>query len=166
MSTSALEGRRARKSTETEAQSKSIRKAAQGAYWFVSLIGLRSQDPIDIFRKVEKGLAFTALEHFQRSSGISTADLADAVVITVRTLHRRREQGRLEPEESDRLLRISRVFGKALDLFEGQTQAARQWLFTPQGALGGKEPIVLAKTDVGAREVEALVDRLEHGVLT
>lgn len=166
MNTSPLEGRRARKSTESEAQSKGSRRAAEGAYWFVSLIGLRSQDPIDIFKHVQKGLTFTALERFQRSSGISTADLADAVVITVRTLHRRREQGRLEPEESDRLLRISRVFGKALDLFEGQTQAARQWLFTPQGALGGKQPIVLAKTDVGAREVEALVDRLEHGVLT
>src|SRR6266540_415103 len=144
MTTSALEGRRARKSTESETQSKSIRKTGGGAYGFVSLIGLRSQDPIDIFKHVEKGLAFTALERFQRSSGISTADLADAVVITVRTLHRRREQGRLEPEESDRLLRVSRVFSKALDLFEGQTQAARQWLFAPQGALGGKQPIVLA----------------------
>ena len=166
MATRTLEGRRPRKSTEGDVQPKPIRKDAEGAYWFVSLIGLRSQNPIDIFKRVEKGLAFTALERFQRSSGISTADLADAVVITVRTLHRRKEQGRLEPDESDRLLRVSRVFGKALDLFEGQTQAARQWLFTPQRALGGKQPIVLAKTDVGAREVEALVDRLEHGVLT
>jgi putative toxin-antitoxin system antitoxin component (TIGR02293 family) len=166
MDTSTLEGRRPRKSAESDSRSRSARKDAEGAYWFVSLIGLRSRDPIDIFKHVEKGLAFTALERFQRSSGISTADLADAVVITVRTLHRRREQGRLEPDESDRLLRVSRVFGKALDLFEGQTQAARRWLFTPQRALGGKEPIVLAKTDVGAREVEALVDRLEHGVLT
>jgi putative toxin-antitoxin system antitoxin component (TIGR02293 family) len=166
MTTPAPEGRRARKSDGAEARSKSLRKAPAGAYGFVSLIGLRSQDPIDIFKHVEKGLAFAALERFQRSSGISTDDLADAVVITVRTLHRRKERGRLEPEESDRLLRISRVFGKALDLFEGRTQAARQWLFTAQRALGGKQPIVLAKTDVGAREVEALVDRLEQGVLT
>ena len=61
---------------------------------------------------------------------------------------------------------MSRIFGRALELFEGDAEAARQWLATPQGALGGERPMVLAKTDLGAREVEALVERLEHGVLT
>ena len=133
---------------------------------YVSLIGLRLQDPIKLVKRVEKGLAFHALESFQRNTGLSTSDVAEVVVITLRTLHRRKEQGRLEPNESDRLLRASRVFGKALELFEGDREAARQWLSAEQPALGGERPMALAKTDVGAREVEALVDRLEHGVLT
>ena len=166
MESSTLEGRRSRKATQIEPPAGSLRRSSEGTYWFVYLIGLRSQNPIDIFKQVERGLAFTALERFQRTSGISTADLAEAVVITLRTLHRRKEQGRLEPPESDRLLRVSRIFGKALELFEGNTEGARQWLFSPQRALGGKRPMALARTDVGAREVEALVDRLEHGVLT
>ena len=111
-------------------------------------------------------LAFQALERFQKNTGLSTSDLADVVVIKMRTLQRRKEQGRLEPEESDRLMRVSRIFGKALELFEGNSEAARQWLFTRQRALGGERPMVLARTDLGAREVEALIDRLEHGVLT
>ncbi len=115
---------------------------------------------------MEKGLAFQALERFQKNTGLSTIDLAQVVAIKMRTLHRRKERGRLEPDESDRLLRVSRVFGKALELFEGDADAARQWLSTPVSALGGKRPMVLAKTDLGAREVEALIDRLEHGVLT
>lgn len=140
--------------------------AVAGAYAFASLVGIRSQDPLEILKRVEKGLAFTALERFQTNTGLSTGELADAGVIALRTLHRRKEQGRLAPEESDRLMRLSRVFGKALALFEGDMDAARQWLAAPQAALGRQRPMSLTRTDVGAREVEALVDRLEHGVLS
>ena len=67
-------------------------------------------------------------------------------MITLRTLHRRKEQGRLEPEESDRLLRLSRVFGRALELFEGDAPAAREWLARPhKTALGGERPMNLAE---------------------
>ena len=135
-------------------------------YAFVALVGLRAKDPIGIFKALQKGLSFAALETFQRRSGLSTTELAEAVVIPARTLARRKEQGRLEPEESDRLLRVARVFAKALDLFDGAAEPARAWLSTAQRALGGVAPLVLARTDLGAREVEALADRLEHGVLT
>lgn len=135
-------------------------------YAFVALVGLRAEDPIAIFKAMQKGLRFSALETFQNRSGLSTAELADAVGIPARTLARRKEQGRLEPEESDRLLRVARVFAKALDLFEGDAAGARAWLSGPQRALGGERPLVLARTDLGAREVEALAERLEHGVLT
>jgi putative toxin-antitoxin system antitoxin component (TIGR02293 family) len=143
-----------------------IAEETVGEYAFVTLVGLRAEGPIGIFKAVQKGLRFSALETFQQRSGLSTSDLGDAVVITARTLARRKEQGRLEPEESDRLLRVARVFAKALDLFEGDADQARAWLSGRQRALGGVPPLVLARTDLGAREVEALADRLEHGVLT
>jgi len=152
-------------SEEVDAYRESIRTGQTGSYGYVTLIGLRLQDPIKIVKRVEKGLSFNAFERFQKNTGLSTLELTDVVVITARTLHRRKERGRLDPEESDRLLRASRIFGKALELFEGDTEAARLWLKTPQAALGGERPMTLAKTDMGAREVEALADRLEHGVL-
>ena len=69
-------------------------------------------------------------------------------------------------DESDRLLRVSRVFAMALELFEGDAAAARRWFYTPAKALGGEKPITFARTELGTREVEALIDRLEQGVLT
>ena len=54
----------------------------------------------------------------------------------------------------------------ALELFEGDAAAARRWFYTPAKASGGERPITLARTDLGTREVEALIDRLEQGVLT
>ena len=154
------------RSPDIEAFRMMIKSGRVGSYGYLSLLGLRPRDPIQVSKRVERGLAFQALERFQKNTGLSTSDLADVVVIKMRTLQRRKEQGRLEPEESDRLMRVSRIFGKALELFEGNSEAARQWLFTRQRALGGERPMVLARTDLGAREVEALIDRLEHGVLT
>ena len=113
---------------------------------------------------MRKGFAFSTFERFRRNTSLSQQDLSDLTQIPARTLNRRREAGKLEPEESDRLLRASRIFGRALELFEGDREAAKHWLSTPQVALGGLVPLELAKTDVGAQEVEALVGRVEHGI--
>lgn len=137
-----------------------------GSHLYVSLLGLRDSDPIEILKTVKRGLKYQALERFQKNTRFTTAELADLVAIKMRTLHRRKEEGRLEPDESDRLVRLSRVFAKALELFEGDAEAARRWFHAPAKALGGEQPIALAGTDLGSREVEALIDRLEHGVLT
>ena len=59
---------------------------------------------------------------------------------------------------------MARVVGLALQLFEGELAEARRWLLSPQPALGGEASVQLAKTEVGAREVEHLVGRLEQGI--
>ncbi len=135
-------------------------------YLYVSLLGLKVFDPMNIVKKATQGLKFQALERFQENTLFSTREVADLVSIPPRTLHRRKAAGRLEPDESDRLLRVTRVFAKALELFEGDAQAARNWFHTPARAIGNERPIRLARTDLGSREVEALIERLEHGVLT
>ena len=84
--------------------------------------------------------------------------------IRERTLARRKESGRLEPSESDRVARISRVFARAIDLFDGSVDGARAWLTQPAGALGDRSPLEFARTDAGAIEVEHLIGRLEHGI--
>ena len=69
---------------------------------------------------------------------------------------------RRPPDESDRLLRASRVLGRTIELFEGDREAAKRWLTRPQRALGGATPFDLARTEVGALAVERLVDHLEQ----
>ena len=81
-------------------------------------------------------------------------------------LTRRKQEGRFLPDESDRLLRATRIYAKSLDLFEGDRNAAIEWLTNLQPALGGAIPFDIARTEIGAREVEALIDRLEHGAFS
>lgn len=132
----------------------------------LTLLGLPQLDTAKLLLRVEQGFSFSILVRFQRNVALPMKEIAEWVRITQTTLNRRREAGRLRPDESDRVLRASRIFGKALELFEGDMDAARRWLGNPHPALGGAVPISVAKTDLGAREVENLIGRLEHGVFT
>lgn len=133
-------------------------------YSYTHLLGFQSSGVEDLIQRVERGFSYKALESIQRIVGLATAEFAPLVQMTPRTLARRKEVGRLETHESDRLLRISRILGQSIGLFEGEVEAARNWLKSPILAFGEKSPIELCATEVGAREVEILIGRLEHGV--
>ena len=131
---------------------------------YVALLGMNTFTLPALLREVERGLPYRTYERFSRSLAASTDDVLRLVGIPRRTLVRRRIEGRFSPDESDRLLRAARVYGRAIALFEGDREAALEWLNEPQPALGGAVPMDLARSDVGAREVEALTSRIEHGV--
>ena len=85
-------------------------------------------------------------------------------VIPTRTLERRRANNEdLKTEEIDGLLRLLRVRAHALRVFE-DISLADEWLRSANPALRDERPMDMARTDVGAREVEGVLGRLEHGV--
>jgi putative toxin-antitoxin system antitoxin component (TIGR02293 family) len=141
-----------------------VRDGRREGHFYAALFGLRKYDPVYLIAQIQRGLAFSAFERFQRNTELPFHVLAQLVEIPERTLARRREAGRLEPDESDRLVRACRVFARALELFEGDASGARGWLTTPVLALGGRSPFDFARTDVGAIEVDNLIGRLEHGI--
>lgn len=137
-----------------------------GQHEYLSLLGLRSFDTAALMKRLEEGVSFAAFERLKRSLSVSSRELADVAQITQRTLARRKRAGRLDPDESDRLVRVSRVFARAIELFEGDVEGARSWLMSPVLALGGAVPFGMLKTEVGALEVERLIGRIEHGVIS
>jgi putative toxin-antitoxin system antitoxin component (TIGR02293 family) len=141
-------------------------EGALGAHSYVVLLGLDTFDALALLHTVKKGLLYKTIERFQRNTLLPFERITALLDIPRRTLTRRKREGRLLPDESDRLLRASRLFGKTLELFGGDRVAAAEWLTSAQPALGGASPIDLAHTDIGAREVERLVGRLEHGVFS
>lgn len=131
---------------------------------YAELVGLQPRTFSEVREAVEGGFAFATLEHFRRATNLTLREIAELIGVPERTLLRRRESGRLGRQESDRLLRAARVVGRAIDLFEGDEEAARAWLWVPQAALGGVTPLAAAATEIGAREVENLIGRIEHGI--
>ena len=116
-----------------------------------------------MIQKVKKGLPVKSFEKLGKKLGVSDNLLAQIVNIPRRTLTRRKQQGRLNAEESEKVLRIARLYDKALDVFEDE-KSAEKWLKEPARGLGGDIPLEYAKTELGAREVERLLSRIEHGV--
>ena len=141
-----------------------LREGGPGPNAHVILLGLTVFDTPDLLKAINKGFTYHTFQRFQRNIALPLESVMTLVNIPRRTLTRRKHEGRFAPEESDRLVRASRVYGKALELFEGNVRAASNWLLAPQRGLGGAVPLALAQTDIGSREVERLIGRLEHGV--
>jgi putative toxin-antitoxin system antitoxin component (TIGR02293 family) len=62
--------------------------------------------------------------------------------------------------------RAADIYDACLELFDGDRDAAWEWLNSPAFGLGYARPIDYAKTEAGAMEVRNLIGRLEHGVLS
>jgi len=96
---------------------------------------------------------------------ITEKNLAETVNITLRTLARRKNEGYFQSDESERLLRLGLLFDRAMIVI-GDRETAKQWFKSPKKALGGKSPLEYADSEIGAREVEDILGRIEHGIFS
>jgi putative toxin-antitoxin system antitoxin component (TIGR02293 family) len=127
---------------------------AGSAHDYVALLGLTTFDLPGLLRLVEGGLPTQAFDAFVASTDLGEARAAELVDISARVLATRRREGRLSCDESDRLVRAARLFADTLALFKGDRTTAAAWLQSGQPTLGGATPLHLARTELGAREVE------------
>ena len=123
----------------------------------------KAKHPTELIRKIQKGLRFSELETLQNSIGMPFEQLAAKLCISRSTLQRRKAAGRLSPDESDKVLRFARLLEHATDVF-GDVDKGRAWLKHPQYGLGGAVPLDYAETEIGAREVDNLLGRIDYGV--
>lgn len=89
-----------------------------------------------------------------------------ALVVPKRTLARRLSVGEpLTIEETDKAVRLARVDRLATHVF-GDVAKAHRWLRKPKKALSGEMPLAYLATEAGARIVEDMLHRIDHGILS
>ncbi len=114
--------------------------------------------------RIMTGIPARAALMFKDNLGLTNDQLAALLGLSVRSVNRLAAPGALlPPVAGDRLYRCARLFALAESVFEDM-EAAVAWLKTPQRALDDTVPLDLAATDIGAREVETLLGRIEHSV--
>jgi putative toxin-antitoxin system antitoxin component (TIGR02293 family) len=118
-----------------------------------------------MIEKVRDGLPLSEFHALREMLGLSEERLAGLLGLSRATLHRRKVGGTLDRAASDRLVRYARLLSRAEAVFEN-ADSARRWLSAPALAFHGECPLDFADTEVGAREVEALLGRIEHGVFS
>ncbi|MEI8294252.1 MAG: antitoxin Xre/MbcA/ParS toxin-binding domain-containing protein [bacterium] len=116
-----------------------------------------------IVEQLRHGFLYDEFEVLRDWLDVTDEQLAVLLDISRATLHRRKKTGHFDKNESDRIARLARVFGKAYELF-GSEEAAREWLKAPAHAMNGETPIAFCDTEVGARMVEDLIGQIDHGV--
>jgi putative toxin-antitoxin system antitoxin component (TIGR02293 family) len=126
-------------------------------------LGRRNLD--DLISMLKQGLSTDLFSKVATCLRVSERQLADTVDITISTLTRRKRTGRLTAAESERLYRLIRVYNRAVNVL-GSEESAQTWIITPIHALGWKSPFEYVDTEIGAREVENILGRLEHGVIS
>jgi putative toxin-antitoxin system antitoxin component (TIGR02293 family) len=119
--------------------------------------------PSKLIKILRDGLPVKELNDLQATLDVPMDKLVPMLGISKATLHRRKATGKLDSAESDRVIRFARLMGKAVEVMESD-ENARRWLTSPQVGLGGAVPLEYAETEVGAREVEDLLGRIEYGV--
>jgi putative toxin-antitoxin system antitoxin component (TIGR02293 family) len=126
------------------------------------LIGRPISGEGDLVHLTIKGLPVVAVDRLVKVLGIDAALVAPDT-----TLRRRNRDGQpLSADESERTLRLARITSLAENLF-GNAERAHDWLRKPAAYLPDAMPIApisLAATDAGARMIESLLLKVEHGL--
>ncbi len=126
---------------------------------------LKTQNTTQLISKIKKGLPLKLFEQLCRNLGVPEKELCRVVKIPASTLARRKKSGQLSFEESERVFRIGSLYEKALEVFK-KPELSRKWFKEPAWALGDVTPLEYSDTELGAKEVEDLLGRIEHGVFS
>jgi putative toxin-antitoxin system antitoxin component (TIGR02293 family) len=128
------------------------------------VLGKAVKKPDDLAHLIRTGLPASSIAVLADKLHIGNAALSRTLGIPPRTLTRRlSEASLLTPSESDRTVRMARVYACAVEMI-GDEEKAVEWLRTPNRALGGERPLDQLDTDMGARMVEDILGRIAYGV--
>lgn len=117
----------------------------------------------DLRQAVDSGLPVASLRRVvRRVAGGVVAETELTHRLVPRTTLQRRGQ-RLSPRESEHLERLARMTVLAEHVWEDATHA-HEFLTSPQPQLGDRRPVDLAASDLGTRQVEELLMRLEYAL--
>ena len=122
-------------------------------------------DPVRLAETIRAGFPVDTVEQLAGELKIPSRRLMQLLALSPATMGRRKLKKKpLTPQESDRLYRIVSVFATAIRLFEGDIDAAREWLQRPARGLGNLIPLEQLDTEPGSEAVVDLIGRIEHGV--
>jgi len=129
----------------------------------ISLDQLGEMPDVAAMEAVKRRLPSRLVRQLCDRLGVQLDALAGPLQLTIRTLHRRIQNGTLAQPESERLLAVLRVFKRAVIVL-GNEEKAACWLASRPPAFLGKSPLECMETWLGIRQVEAVLWRIQDGV--
>jgi putative toxin-antitoxin system antitoxin component (TIGR02293 family) len=152
--------------TTTKTRAGGRKRPAMPKTTYGGSIGQPYRSQFEAVKLVTSGLPISAIARFQKTSGMTLDRIKQVIHISEGSFTRRKQTGRLSQEESERLLRLSRIYEQTVALYDRDAAGALEWLETRVPALGGQRPLDLLETEPGAREVEDLIGRIAHGIVS
>jgi putative toxin-antitoxin system antitoxin component (TIGR02293 family) len=124
----------------------------------------RPPSPASIEKAVEVGLPRESLRHVAQviaGGDKARASALERSMVPRTTLERR--ESKLSLQESERTERVARLFVHARRAL-GTEAEAREFMTAPHPELDNRSPFEAAKTDLGTRRAEQILNALEYGL--
>jgi putative toxin-antitoxin system antitoxin component (TIGR02293 family) len=120
--------------------------------------------PFSVVSSSRQGVLRSEVDTVAALVGLTDKEMAYALNMTPRNLHRLRDDQRFSTDASERLLLLKNLLLHALDTFEGRKSTVLQWLRTPIRELANQTPLQLLDTVTGFGLVDDVLGRLDYGL--
>jgi putative toxin-antitoxin system antitoxin component (TIGR02293 family) len=123
-------------------------------------LGTEVASEADLARIVQRRIPLKVLGHVRRY--LSKVEIRTFIIPDRTMRHRLQKKQPLTVDESDRLVRMTRIQALAEGVFD-DGEKAKRWLREPLGELGDAPPLAVAQTEAGARVVEQILAKIDWG---
>lgn len=123
-------------------------------------------DRMEIVKVIRKGIPYTFFNKIQGKSPFTESEWAGLLNISTKSLQRYKGSAnyRFKPLQSEKIIAMAEVTAAGLDLF-GNADKLKEWLNTPNYALGNLKPMDLLTDSYGKELVMEELTRLNYGIL-
>lgn len=122
------------------------------------------ESPFDFITIASNGLNANVVKNFRNYFELPREVIADMLNISSPTLYRwTKSNKKLERNYSIKLFEITDLFLYGIEVFESKDNFFK-WLYLPNTAIGGMEPLELIEMPDGVSKVRDIIGRIEHGV--
>ena len=136
----------------------------------LALMGLASTPPFnavenvsDFIHCIREGVPKKALDNLLEVTGINATEMAAIIRTSDRTLRRYLPKQKLNPEQSERVIELAKVYSRGEEVF-GTLDAFCEWMTSSVLALGNKKPKEFLDTSMGIEMLMEELGRIEHGI--
>jgi putative toxin-antitoxin system antitoxin component (TIGR02293 family) len=127
------------------------------------LVNMFARSADDKIEMIRKGISKNDLVDIKEKLDIDYESLSKLLAISRASILKKKSTEKFDQPTSERIMQLADLVGYGNKVFSDENKF-REWLNTPNIALGKKAPIDMMDTTYGIRELNALLGRIEFGI--
>jgi putative toxin-antitoxin system antitoxin component (TIGR02293 family) len=127
------------------------------------LSGTVVKEEKDLITLIKKGIPRKSIDLLMLETGLTATEMAALMHTSDRTLRRYKPSSLLNPEQSERLIEIARLYSRGEDVF-GNKESFKQWMESDLLAFDQHKPKEFLDTSMGIEMIMDELGRIEQGV--
>lgn len=117
----------------------------------------------DFISVIRTGIPKKALDNLMDNTGITIPEISKIIRTSDRTLRRYAATQKLNPEQSERLIELAKLYSRGEEVF-GSMEGFKVWMDSYVMALGNKKPKEFLDTSIGIDLLLNELGKIEHGI--